>query len=173
MESGKLRKLLAPAALILCGLLLCAGGPSDSIDADAAAAPIRQLIALQSAKSVNPVCVGQVVGNEVLDFPSAALGDELAAHKWVRQWSACPRPDPWLHPHSPMPARLDCGVTGRERVSGDPVKVTCDLESHGDFEVEYTVAESPSGHFVVRSSKMIHMSVSWGPRRRTVAWGVA
>ena len=81
--------------LALGALVLAACGRGGEREAEAAAAPVRQLVDRLSThpnwlkQPAKCLCVGFFRGEDVIDFPAGILDDEFARHRWLRKWSEC------------------------------------------------------------------------------------
>jgi hypothetical protein len=153
-------KWMAGSVLVASCLVLAGCGPKDTTDAQASAAPVRQMEAFIKAPPKNGICVGfrSEAGKPVEDFPAGVLDAEYGKNKWMKRASTCP--DPVAHKPDPTQyGYMTCGVTTRD-ASNLPQKVTCVLQGTRDSTVEYDVGKDASGQFTIQAA---HVASPSGP----------
>jgi hypothetical protein len=149
------------AAMALLPVLFAAGcGPKDTTDAQASAAPVRQMEAFIKAPPKNGICVGfrSEAGKPVEDFPAGVLDSEYGKFNWMKRASTCP--DPVAHKPDPTQyGYMTCSVTARD-ASNVPTNVTCVLLGMRDSTVEYEVGKDTSGIFAIHGARIVSPSGS-------------
>jgi hypothetical protein len=158
-QVGRALRLSLVAVLVLAGC-----GPRTPRESEIAAAPVR-LVAGKLAK--NPLwkpgkclCVGEFREDVVRDFPADLLGEEFAAYRFLRPWSAC---EPYYH----RKARAQgcqggmtdfiCSVADRDGLPKGTARVLCHvngqseaLQKAGYLQDEYDITEK-DGKLVVKA----------------------
>lgn len=157
-QVGRALRLSLVAVLALAGC-----GPKTPRESEIAAAPVR-LVAATLAK--NPewkpgkcLCVGEFREDTVRDFPEGVLSEAFAAHRFLRNWSAC---EPYYHRKAKAQGceggmtDFICSIADRQGQPKGTARVLCHvngqseaLQKAGYLQDEYDITDK-DGKLVVK-----------------------